>query len=104
MDTAVQSIDARLDEMARDVVRLRRELHQLRAAAAQHKDANGAIHQSRTIFADKSAIREAFSRLRAELGIEREEPMGIEALQKLMAEARLGPNELSRGIIKMREE
>lgn len=55
-------------------------------------------------WADKSPLLEGLDLLLDELGIEIK-PIGAKALREMMqAEGILGPNELSRGIIEMREE
>ncbi len=55
-------------------------------------------------FADQEALSRAMDKLFADLGIEKAEPIGAEALQKMMAQEWLEPNELSRGIVEMRDE
>jgi hypothetical protein len=47
--------------------------------------------------------RQAFDQLFADFGIQAK-PIGAEKLQEMMAEANLEPNEISRGLIAMRDE
>lgn len=53
--------------------------------------------------ADKKKWAEAFDRLFEVMNIQAK-PIGAEKLQEMMKEANLEPNELSRGIIEMRDE
>lgn len=54
-------------------------------------------------WADQDALSQAFNKLFADLGIQKE-PAGTEELQEMMAQTGLGKNALSRGIIEMRDE
>jgi hypothetical protein len=52
---------------------------------------------------EKKKLAEAFDRLFEVMNIQAK-PIGAEKLQEMMKEANLEPNELSRGIIEMRDE
>jgi hypothetical protein len=86
-----------LRQLEREVAGLHQEVGELRQRTAQ---TNGA----KIRFVDQEALNRAVDKLFAGLGIEEVEPIGAEVLQKMMAEEGLEPNELSRGIIVMRDE
>lgn len=63
------------------------------------------LHESILPFTNKPLLKATFAEFMRAEGIENVEPMGAEALQALIRrEAKLEQNELSQGIIEMREE
>jgi hypothetical protein len=84
-------------QLEQEVAGLQQEVDELRQQAPP---TNGA----KIRFVDQEALSRAVDKLSADLGIEEVELIGAEALQKMMAEERLEPNELSQGIIVAREE
>lgn len=106
MEQAVQlrQLSDRLTRLEQETAQLRTDVNRLEQ---QPTEQNG-HHVQEDPFAkyqvDKTPLVEAFKRMFEALGIKDLKPIGAEALQKMMAESELEPNELSQGIIEMRDE
>jgi hypothetical protein len=99
--------DTRIDQLAERVERLEADMQMLRAeqrTTAQQATSSATDQRDPAahLWADKEMLREASRRLLIELGIEQRH-VDIYDLQRRMGE-QLPNNELSRGIIEMRNE
>jgi uncharacterized protein YcbX len=99
--------DTRIDQLAERVERLEADVQALSAERQKVVDqapfpATSQPDPAAHLWADKEMLRQASRRLLAELGIE-QRPVDIYDLQRRMGE-QLPNNELSRGIIEMRDE
>ncbi len=114
MDTEIVDTTIAVQELADKVLRLEKKVADLRqleqevAGLRQELDAlrrqmpptNGA----KIRFVDQESLNRLVDKLFADLGVEEVKPIGAEALQKMMADEGLKPNELSQGIIAARTE
>jgi len=94
---AVQELTDKVSRLEREVTGLRQEVNRIRSQALS-------INGTKSHFVDQETLNCLVDRLFADLGVEEVEPIGSEALQKMMAEERLESNELSQSIIAAREE
>ena len=90
----LEQLTARLFAVERETARLRRDINQLHQPPAT----SGMVR-----FADQKMITAAIDQVFAELALPLE-AVSIKELRELMREAALEPQELSRGIIEMRDE
>ena len=103
----LKKMEAKINALEDELKQLRKEYRKLRVQQKQKEDPNytpsliDMVGEERFRGTDK--IKKGFAKFMKEAGIPNE-PVGIEELQKRMAKANLEPNELSRGIIEMREE
>jgi hypothetical protein len=90
---------ARLLAVEQETAALRRELSRLYPAPKAQP-----LNHSGIQFVDQKMLTAAIDQLFAEWGIDTTVPVNILELQEEMRKAGLEPNELSRGIIEMRDE
>ena len=101
MDNSLKVLSERLDHVQREVVSIRQELMELdRSLASQQASTQRSLAQFRV---NKGLHHSLMKNLFAELCIEGE-PLEPEELQERMEKAGLAANELSRDLIKAREE
>jgi predicted transcriptional regulator len=101
MDNYLKMLSERLARVEREVSSIRQELTELALSGADQQ--TNAQKDLTKFWADKELHRSLMNSLFAELHIEGQ-PIGAEKLQELMEKAGLEPNELSRDLIKAREE
>ena len=91
----------------KELARLWAEFHQLKTQQKPQNLPNDEISFVKLIgkerFRGSDAIKRGFAKFMEEAKIPYE-PVGVEELRKRLAKANLAPDELSRGIIEMREE
>ncbi len=91
----------------KELVRLWAEFHQLKTQQQLQNFSQDEISFVKLIgkerFRGSDAIKNGFAKFMEDAGIPYE-PIGVEELRKRLAKANLAPDELSRGIIEMREE
>lgn len=106
MEQAVQlkQISDRLARLEQETAQLRTQVNQLQQEPENHNGQQAHDDPFARYQVDKTPLVEAFERMFESLGIKDVKPIGAENLQKMMAKSRLEPNELSRGIIEMRDE
>src|SRR5689334_18920112 len=100
---AIEQIMDRLDHLEQAVSQLRSSVSELQPQAQQPQKTVQAQPVEDYPWADKTLLRQEFKKLLDSLGIHRQ-PVGAERLQRMMDQAGLGSNELSQGIIEMRDE
>ncbi len=103
MSTTVEQLSEQLTRLEREVAAIRRQLAQIEPRAASELPQAAAQSGRRLEWTDKQLLREAFDRLFTELGIHGE-PIGAIALQRLMQQENLEPNEIGRALIAARDE
>ena len=94
----LEQLTARLFAVERETAQLRRDINQLHPPLEQSEELTNIVR-----FADQQMITTAVDQMFAKLGIPGE-PVNIAELQERMRNSGLEPNELSRGIIEMRDE
>lgn len=94
----LEQLTLRLFAVERETAQLRRDINQLHLPLALPQERTNIVR-----FADQQMITAAIDQLFAKLGIP-DEPVNIAELQERMRDSGLAPNELSRGIIEMRDE
>jgi len=94
-------LSERLARVEREVASIRQELIELSRSGTDQQ--TGTQKDLTKFSADKGLYRSLMKNLFSELRIEGQ-PIGAEKLQELMEKAGLEPNELSRDLIKAREE
>jgi hypothetical protein len=105
METEVMGTTVTVEQLATRVTRLEQTVERLCNELPEPRILPESTGQapSSDLVADKQMWRQAFDQLFADFGIQAK-PIGAEKLQEMMAEANLEPNEISRGLIAMRDE
>lgn len=95
----IQKLSAKLSHLEAEIAQIRQELD-----ALPQQSAKPTLRETATAYkwVDKTALKEQFAKLLANLDI-KGEPIGAEALQQRMHQVGLEPNELSQTIIAMRD-
>lgn len=95
----IQKLSAKLSHLEAEIAQIRQELDTL-----PQQSTNPTLRETATAYkwVDKTALKEQFAKLLANLNI-KGEPIGAEALQQRMHQVGLEPNELSQTIIAMRD-
>ncbi len=103
MGISVQSLSEQLIRVEREVAAIRRELARLQARPASDLATTVTEPQPRVKKADKQLLRDTFQQVLAQHHITGK-PIGALALQEMMRQEQLGPNEFSQRIITARDE
>lgn len=99
----LQELTDRVSRLEDRISKLARELERSKASVPRRVGDGARAHSPIIRTVDKALLKKHFDAMCARLGIT-SAPIGIEELRAQMAEAGLGPNELSQGIIAMRDE
>ena len=93
-----EQFSTRLFALEQEIAALRREINLIHVQAEEPPRDSGKIR-----FADQQRITKAIDQLFGKLGIPLD-PVSSKEVRELMRKANLEPNEMSRGIIEMRDE
>lgn len=95
----LEQLPARVFALEQETALLRQEVEQLARAPSEARVTNNPFLSAAEQRLLSAAMEEMFTEMEIQV-----QPIGVEKLQELMRAANLEPNELSRGIIEMRNE